>query len=365
MNNRPVILLGNGVRGGKLVNYLCSIGVPVLTTWMGIDLVPEDSPVFCGRPGVLGQRAANIIQQKATQLYCFGARLDTGQVAYSYDNFAPNAIKHIYDVDQAELDKLPEHWHKHLVDLDKQYAEPVPLGDRAWLKWCQDLYQDLRPELESTGETEYVDPFEFISKLSDLCTSDDIIAMGSSGQAAEIFMQTFKVKKGQRIFNISTSGPMGADIPMAIGACIASGGKRTICVTGDGGFMLNVQELEVVYRLDLPIKFFVMRNEGYGSIRTMQDLRFGKRVGCDAESGFTLPDLSSVANSYDLTHITLHNNSSLNVLGKYLSEGFDIFSLSINPSFAQFPKVMSPNLKADPMEDMTPKLSNLKELMNV
>src|SRR5512139_3724357 len=116
--NKPVILLGNGARQHPgLVERLCAIGAPVITTWMAADLVPEDSPVFCGRPGIYGQRAANIIQQKADSLYCFGARLDEGQVAYRYDNFAPRAEKHVYDADPAELAKLPKSWEKGEIKL--------------------------------------------------------------------------------------------------------------------------------------------------------------------------------------------------------------------------------------------------------
>src|SRR3990172_6171723 len=97
--NKPVILLGNGCRNSPdLVAHLCNLNIPILTTWMAADLIPEDHPAFCGRPGIYGQRAANIIQQKATHLYAFGARLDEQQVAYRYDRFAPWAWKYIYDI---------------------------------------------------------------------------------------------------------------------------------------------------------------------------------------------------------------------------------------------------------------------------
>src|SRR5512146_3262354 len=110
---KPVILLGNGCRNNPaLVRYLCGLGVPVLTTWMAADLVAEDSPVFCGRPGTVGQRAANIIVQKADDICIFGARLDGATVGYRLDNLAPNAEIYVYDVDHAELAKLPQRFHK-------------------------------------------------------------------------------------------------------------------------------------------------------------------------------------------------------------------------------------------------------------
>lgn len=113
---RSVILIGAGC-GRELAESLSRLGIPVLTTWQGIDRIPEDSPVFCGRPGVIGQRAANIINQKAERLYVFGARLDHSQINYKYDTFAPRARKIVYDVDPAELAKFPPDWELHQVHI--------------------------------------------------------------------------------------------------------------------------------------------------------------------------------------------------------------------------------------------------------
>ena len=353
---KSVVILGNGCRyNPKLVEYLCSLGIPILCSWMAMDLIPENSPVFCGRPGIIGQRAANIIQQKSNVLYCFGARLDAGQIAYNYDNFAPSAKKIVYDVDRAELDKLPQTWEKHLVDLSKEMVYIDPEVDFDWLRWCRDLYNSFRGELDTIQTPKgFIDPYQFIDKLSNLCSGDDVLAPGSSGQTAEVFMQTFKVKKGQRVTCVSTIGAMGADIPMAIGACLASGRKRTICVTGDGGFMLNTQELEVVRRLNLPIKFFIFNNSGYGSVRVMQTGRFGNKVGCDKESGFTVPDLFNITDSFGINYMQVFdlNKSFFNFDTEYPM----VYELRIDPEFRQFPKVLSPNLKIDPMEHMTPSL---------
>src|SRR5688572_33297000 len=101
MNYRPVLFIGNGIRGNpELVKHLQSLGIPCIYTWMAADLGVEDDPTYCGRPGIFGQRAANIIQQKATHLFCYGARLDGEQVAYDYDRFAPNAQLYVYDIDK-------------------------------------------------------------------------------------------------------------------------------------------------------------------------------------------------------------------------------------------------------------------------
>src|SRR5688572_15819685 len=224
MKHRPVILIGAGCPH-KLADELCSLGIPVLTTWQGIDRVPEDSPAFCGRPGVIGGRASNIIQQKASVIYIFGARMDGEQVGHRMDNFAPRAQKRVYDVDQAELDKLPADWFISRHDLEK-VSYPVYIseqGNPTWMKWCKDLYNHYRYELDGANIVEdYVDPYYFTRILSNACEDGEIIVPASSGMQSCAIMQAFKVKRGQKIILCNTIGAMGME-PMAIGAAIATG----------------------------------------------------------------------------------------------------------------------------------------------
>lgn len=374
--DKPVLLLGNGIRNNPaLIEHLYGLGVPVMTTWMSIDLIEETHNCFVGRPGIYGMRASNIILQKATALYCFGARLDEQQVNYDYAGFAPNATKHIYDVDYFELIKLPASWQMYRVDLATFRPEQIPYlrGDPAWLAWCKDLYRRFRPELDGAPAKDgYVDPFAFIHALSDASRPDDVLAISSSGGAPNVFLQAFRVKKGQRITNVCTIGAMGADIPMAIGACIASGGRRTICPTGDGGFQQNAQELEVIRRLQLPITFFVFNNNGYGSIRNMQNGRFdGYHVACDPESGFTIPPLSALAEAYGIDYHSLPELSYPDMMTSYLNrKGPVIVEVPIDPAWSQFPRCTNSLVNGawvhTPMEDMLPRLpeDELKVLMS-
>jgi acetolactate synthase-1/2/3 large subunit len=359
--NKPVILLGNGIRGNpNLIEYLLGLGIPILTTWMAADLIPEDHPTFCGRPGIYGQRAANIIQQKATHLYCYGARLDEQQVGYRYDNFAPLARKYIYDIDIAEGNKLPHNSDWHL------YAPghpPIPAVESSatWLSWCKALYARLRPELDGVDNLNFVDPFRFLSWLSDYAKPDDIIVSGD-GTAGECFLQAFKVKHGQRLIQLSTNGAMGYDIPLAIGAAIGTG-RRVLCVTGDGSFQLNAQELEVMRRLNLPIQFFVWNNNGYASIRNMQKARFGRVVGADPASGFTIPTIGSLAECYRLSF------GRVEIMDEMPAEPQEtIIELMIDPDYVHLPKVgtrlVDGKWQQDSMEDMTPKLAELREIMD-
>ncbi len=363
---KPVILIGAGCPQ-NLADKLCTLGIPILVSWQGIDRVPESSPVFCGRPGTIGQRAANIIQQKATALYIFGARLDMEQVGYRMDNFAPKAIKCVYDIDCAELNKLPLNWEKNYCDLNDAWITTLKNGDPAWLKWCKDLYNHFRPELDGADIVEdYVDPYYFTRVLSDVCEEGEIIVPASSGMQSCALMQAFKVKRGQKILLCNTTGSMGFE-PMAIGAALATG-KRVICVAGDGGFFMNTQELELVKRLNLNIKYFAFCNGGYGSVTSMQDARFNQRVGSDEQSGFTMPDLSRVAAVWSIPYHEINNNADMDTIARVIkADGAAVVCVNTSLAFRYACKVNTA-LKdgvfvTDPMEDMTPKIGSLKELM--
>ena len=378
---KPVLLIGNGMRGAPhIVEQLCKLNLPVLTTWQGCDLVPEDSPVFCGRPGNIGQRSANIILQKSNWVMIAGARMDMETLGHDLAGFAPNCqYPTVVDCDPAELAKFPKEWGRILIDFNAPYPGPksygqsgLPFvsGDPEWLAWCKALYNRFRPELDGKDGGDYVDPYAFINTLSDVCNENDILVPGSSGMQSCAFFQAFKVKKGQRVLCCNTIGAMGFE-PMAIGAAIASG-RRVIVVTGDGGFAQNIQELEVVKRMDLPIHYFVFSNGGYGSIASMQDGRFGLCVGSTPESGFTVPNLDRIADIWNFDLFHLEDNDDI---GYYLSEILlrkkaSIIEVKTSMDFRYACRVQSTMvnnvLMPDPLQDMTPKLpaGALERLMN-
>lgn len=365
---RNVILVGAGC-SRELAEYLCTLGVPVLTSWQGIDLVPEEIPVFCGRPGVVGQRAANIIIQKAEALHVFGARLDPSTVNYSYDTFAPKAKKFIHDVDDAELDKYPKSWIVRKTDLRRKFEYVFGVADTDWLLWCKALYNRFRHELDGDQNTDYVDPYLFVRYLSDACQEDEIIVPASSGMQSCAMMQAFKVKSGQRIMLCNTIGAMGFE-PMAIGAAIASG-RRVIVVSGDGGFGMNMQELEVVNRLGLNIKYFVFENGGYGSITTMQDNRFnGKRVASDKESGFTTPNLYYTALTFRILYSEINSNQKIQqAIDIALRARFPTLTRVRSSLEFKYACKVEASLKDnrfinDDLSDMTPKVDDYERIMN-
>ncbi len=374
-SNRPVILAGYGLKLSNAQNIfyrlINKLGIPVLTTWKAIDLLPENHRLYCGRPGSIGQRGANFVQQNSDLFISIGARLDLGQIAYSYKNFARMAKKIVVDIDQAELDKLKfENQLKICTNAEifvKEFLKKINSIKRSrwndWLKRCKDWnnkYPVVLPEYKK--QKNYVNTYALVDMLSDKLREKDLIVPGSSGACSDVFMQAFRVKKGQVILNTPGLGAMGFGLPASIGACIASGLKRTICINGDGGFQLNIQELATVSRLKLPIKYFILNNQGYGSIKTSQRNYFkGFYVASGPESGVVLPLITKVAQAYGISSIIIKNYEDLKKKIDFIlnSEGPTICDISIDPGEQVMPKLMSQVKKggvmiSKPMEDLWP-----------
>jgi acetolactate synthase I/II/III large subunit len=288
--SKVAILAGWGAYNSGLEEYATKHNIPVLLTWRAIDLLPEDSPVYCGRPGGVGQPVANWIIQNCETLLVLGARLDPDSIAYKPEGFAPQAHKIVVDIDEAELNKHLFH-HVSVNSTVEEYLKTYDIFDSPdsslWLKHCRELYLKYPVVREDHKEPkDYVDYYAFIDELSNLATPDDVIGYGSSGIGIQILMQSWKVKRGQRVCNSSTMGAMGSWVG-AIGLAKASG-KRVLCLVGDGGFSLNTAELEVIRRENLPIKIFVFENGGYGSIRATAKRFF---EGRDISGGYKSPPI--------------------------------------------------------------------------
>lgn len=385
--DRPVILAGAGIKRARAENafrvLLDRLGIPILTTWKAIDLLPESHALFMGRPGAVASRGANFTQQNADWIATIGARLDLGQTGYNHGNFARAAHKVMVDVDPAEIRKMDMPIDVPVradagafVEMFLRHIDKVRTRDRSrWLERCTEWKRRYPVVLPEYWEQEApVNPYVLVDVLSDELTGEDVVVPGSSGATgSEIFMQAFRVKAGQRIFNTSGLGAMGFGLPASIGACLASGRRRTICVNGDGGFQLNIQELETVRRLDLPIKFFVLNNQGYASIRSTQNNYFGGHlVGADPTSGMTLPDIVKVAAAYGLrtARITDHDSIREKVIAVLETPGPAICEVIARPNLPTAPR-MSSAARADgsmvskPLEDLWPFLDRDEFLSNM
>ena len=324
--NRPILLLGNGVRlSGALElskELVMKSETPCLLTWKALDFLPELNHLNAGRPGAIAQRWSNFAQQTSDFILVIGARLDLGQTAYRPDNFAPKAIKYVVDIDNNELKKLDSTGATCIQADALQFIEQLlkrielrrdSMSNSSWIKKIAE-WKASYPLLQEQhlAPSSGVNLYEFISTLSSKMTSTDLLVPGSSGACSEISMQGFEVKSGQRVLNSEGLGPMGFGIPAPIGACIASGLKRTISIDGDGGFLMNIQELATIELHSLPIKIFVLNNDGYGSIKTSQDRYFeGRRLGTDRSTGLAIPSLEPIVRGFGLNYERISFRSEL------------------------------------------------------
>ena len=380
---RPIVLVGNGVRLSGALNefmeFIAKTKIPVLTTWKALDLLEETHPQYVGRPGGVGQRGANFNQQNSDFILVIGARLDHGQLGYQPQYFAREAIRCIVDIDENEINKLGIHVHYPMAIDAKVFLTELNKHIKSnessdWLSTCKNLYEKYPVILDEYLEENkpHVNNYAFIKHLSDLLPEYSLLVPGSSGACSEVTMQAFQTKKYTRVYNSEGLGSMGFGIPAAVAAAIASD-KETICIDGDGGFFMNIQELELVFRYQLPIKFFVLNNDGYGSIKTTQNTHFGGNlVVSDPTSGLTLPSIELNAAAYRIPYIKIQNQNNLREeIKKVLSHsGPIICEIMVDQNHKTLPKASvykkpDGSFAARPMEDLLPFLSREEFMSNL
>jgi len=382
---RPLIIFGNGVRlaGAQRAaeEIVETLGLPFGLTWMSMDMFPDTHPLLVGRPAPSASRGANFALQNSDFLLLAGARTDVVMTAFAPEKLAREASKVMVDIDLAELEKLKEiltvpicaDAGDFLNELLEQ-KNTIEQKDRSsWIRRCADWkvkYPIIQPQHRKVKGK--VSMFRFTEILCQELDEGDLVVPGSSGNSIEILLVAFKAKAGQRVYITTGLGPMGLGPPASIGGCLASGGKRTVCVDGDGGFQLNIQELETVARLNLPIKFFVINNGGFGSIITSQQTYFNRLVGANPQSGLSLPDITKVAAAYGLSTCRIENQDNL---GEEIREVLEapgpvVCEVMALPGEQRTPRVSSyqkpdGSMASKPLEDMWPFLEREEFMANM
>jgi acetolactate synthase-1/2/3 large subunit len=384
---RPVIYCGAGVRlSGATLDFarlVSRLGVPVVSGFNAHDLVPTDHELYVGRPGTIGDRPGNFAVQNADCVLVLGCRLNIRQVSYAWENFARCADLIVVDIDAAELTKptvkptLAVHADAGAIIrglLAAPWDGPTT-AQRGWVAWCAERkrrYPVVLPEYWTrTGD---VNPYCFGDALSRALADDDVIVTGD-GTACIATFQSVRLRGTQRLFSDSGCAPMGFDLPAAIGACIARGRKRVVCIAGDGSLMLNVQEMQTIRGHSLPVKLFIFNNRGYLSIRlTQQNFFPDNPVGAGPESGVTFPDFEKLAAGFDLPFIRIAQNSGLDagIRAVLDHDGPIVCEVMLDPAQPFSPRVSSKRLPdgrmvTAPLEDMFPFLpeAELRENMLV
>jgi acetolactate synthase-1/2/3 large subunit len=373
---RPVILAGAGVRLSgqhkEFLKFIERIGAPVVTGWNAHDAVPNCHPLYVGRPGTIGDRGGNFAVQTADYVLVLGSRLNIRQVSYNWQSFARDARVAMVDIDRAELDKPTLSLHRPIhADLGEFFAAAADLPaspiDRAAERAAfldhsrarSARYPVVLPEYWSAEGP--INPYVFGKVLFDELDEDEIVVC-ADGTACVTMFQSAVLKPGQRLYTNSGCASMGYDLPGAIGAWYASGAKRIVCLAGDGSIMLNLQELQTIVGGRLPIKIFVLNNDGYHSIRQSQQNHFPDNiVGCGPDSGLTFPDFTRLAAGFGIPSSCVGKDADLaaTIRATLDGEGPQLCEVMIDKQQEFAPKLSSRRLDDGTMvsptlEDLSP-----------
>jgi len=383
--NRPLIHLGRGVKlsnSEKIFDkFIKKFHIPFALTWNADDFLESNHSLCIGRPGAFGARGSNFVVQNCNLYISIGTRLPYMVTGYDSKDFARKAkMKIMVDIDKKELNKknlgidlkincdaryFLEKLYKYMKKFKKNHQ---------WINYCQNLKAKYPIVINSMKkQNKYVNSYYFVDKLSEFLNTNDIIItdMGFSFTSTH---QAFKVKRGQTFHTNSGHAPMGWGLPAAVGAFFAKNNtnkkKRVICLTGDGGFQLNIQELATVMHHKIPMKIFIFNNGGYLTIKQTQQLGFNGRImGADKKSGLSFPNYQKLAQTYKMNYFKASSNKDLTKTIKMVvnSKGASICELLMDPDEEQIPKAInkrSPEGKSVPtkFEDMYPFLS--KEELN-
>ncbi|MDH2915651.1 MAG: thiamine pyrophosphate-binding protein [Gallionella sp.] len=382
---RPVFLAGNGIRLAGAMDIFHEVvdllGVPVQTAMGGNDVIHSDHELFFGRPSVTGDRSSNFIVQNSDLLLAIGARLGVRTVSYLFKAFARDAYRIVVDVDSAELKKptifpdMPVHCDaKMLLEEMAHQLRGKPLHRKIdWIEWCKERrrrYPSVTPEWRA--QKNLVNSFYFADMLTSETSANDVIVL-ANGAANTCTFQAAKLKQGQRLFTNSGCASMGYDLPAAIGACFANDRKRVVCIAGDGSIQMNLQELQTIVHHKLPIKIFLLNNNGYTSIRLTQDAYFpGDYIAADPSSGVTFPDIQKICAVYGIPSNKAENHQELQekirqtlaISGPALCE---IMMASDQPLYPKLASVVKPDgtMVSKPLEDMFPFLEREEFMGNM
>lgn len=386
-SSRPVVFAGGGVRlSGAYADFLTlveKLGVPVVTGWNAHDVMWNDHPLYCGRPGTVGDRGGNMVTQSSDFLLILGSRLNIRQVSYNWKSFAREAFKAWVDIDPLELQKpnvrpdLPI--VADLKDLIPALIKAAPAetsGEHAeWLSWAKQRGPKFPIVLPEYRDNPVCNPYVALEALFDQLDEDDVVVTGN-GSACVVSFQVANLKKGQRLWTNSGCATMGYDLPAAIGVFAGNPGlKRIVCIAGDGSIMMNLQELQTISGYNIPVKVILLNNSGYVSIfQTHRNFFNGVEVGGGPKSNVTFPEFSRVADAFGFgysracNHGELHDaiRTTLNSNGPWVCE----LIIDENASFA--PKLSAKahadgRITSPALEDLYPFLPRevLRENMRI
>ena len=381
-SERPLIIAGHGITISKskdeFLKLVDKLSIPVVTTMNGFDTISNDNKNFIARIGTVANRAGNFVLQNADLVISIGSRNNIRQVSYNWENFAKNAKLVSIDIDKAELNKptvkpdlkinadVKNFIIKALKKLEQKKVSK-------WIDFCKKLKEKYPPVSEAPRVAHNpIEPYYFVDKLIE-CFNEEEVIVGGNGTAFLLPFQVGKVKNNQRYIWNSGDASMGYDLPAAIGACFANDCKRTVCLAGDGSIMMNLQELQTVKHYNLPIKLFVLNNNGYISIQQTQKNFFeGRMTACTENSGVSIPDFIKVGKAFGLETVKINSLTDLELQIKKVLEkqGPVLCEVMLSPDYIFAPKLSAKKLPDGTMispslEDMYPFLDRKEYEENI
>ena len=320
--NRPVVIAGTGINLSEtpieLKKFIEKFHIPLVTSFCGSDVLEDDHPQNIGRQGTIGDRAGNFAVQNADLVIILGSRLNIRQVSYNWNAFAKDAFKIMVDIDPHELKKKTLKIDlKIQSDLRLFFKQCCSISNSSinknrikFLSGCQKLKRQLPTVTHKQLKSKLINPYVFMDLLSKVAPKGKVVVT-ADGAAAIISFQAFKIKKGQRLFSNSGSAPMGYDLPAAIGAAIAANEIKkhpssVYCFAGDGSIMMNLQELQTISTLKLPVQVFLINNGGYQSILQTQKKYFPNNIfGCQQSNELGFPQFQKIAEAFNIKYFSI------------------------------------------------------------
>jgi len=346
---KPLIVAGNGIHLSKtenqFLNFVKQTKIPCVSTWTAKDLFDQENPLFIGNFGIIGERSANYAIQNADLLLILGSRLSILNVGYQSHLFARDAYKIMVDIDENEIKKPSLSIDLPIVDSLDNFFKLLTNTDsyecKQWnktlldIKNNHDIFQE--PHLEDESS---VNSYRFIEELSKHL--DQHVVVTDMGTSYTCTMQALRTNGKNRLFTSSACCSMGFGLPGAIGASLATD-KPIICIAGDGGFQMNIQELQTIITNKIPIKIFVLNNQKYLAITIMQENLFDKAyVASENTSGVISPDFYQIAKAYGLKSCKINSKEDLALIPDILSEDGPILcEINMNRNQLMIPRVQS------------------------
>ncbi|MBO5623895.1 MAG: thiamine pyrophosphate-binding protein [Butyrivibrio sp.] len=385
---RPVLHAGYGIRLSGAYDIFRKVAdklnIPIVTYWNAVDLVEDDYPLYVGRAGNMGDRPGNWAIQNSDLVVAIGTRISIRQVGYNWKTWARAAKVIMVDVDEAEMKKPTLHvdmpiWadaKDFLTVMDDTIKEDKVFKGDKWLEKCQSWKHNYpvvsEKHWEENGTTANV--YAFVKYLSSRLPENSLTAV-SNGACCVVGNQAYVIQKGSRMHNNSAVASMGYGLPASIGTCISGGRRQTICLEGDGSIMMNLQELQTIITNKLPIKIFLINNNGYHSIRITQTNLFSEhcKIGIGEESGdLSFPDYKKIAEAFGYPYSCAHSNEEMKkVVDKTLAmDGPAFCEIFTDTKQVWEPKSSTKRLEdgtlvSPPLEDLAPFLprEELKDIM--